>query len=473
MKERMSIRLKMTLWYSLLICIIVTLTVLAFYFASKSVLRLQSRDYLIAAVEENVDKITYLESRPTEDALSPPGILIPYDKGFLRVDNDFLDVIHDVCAALYERDGVMLYGENPLSYEASSIAFTDSHLWSLTKDGVRFDIYDRKLNLPLPKGKELWIRGFAADTKNLQDLRKIMMNFLPLVPMLLLISLFLGYVMTGFQLAPLRKIEGIAESISKGDDLKKRIELGEGKDELHQLANVFNSMYDRLENSFEAEKRFTSEASHELRTPLAVILAQCSLTLEEERSPREYRDSIRVIRRQAARMNGLVKDILDYARIDQGPLTYPMTECDLSGLAKETVSNMALMTINDIGLKSEIEEGIVMKGNSELLSRLLQNLIINAFKYGKEEGTTLVVLESQEDKVTLTVEDNGIGIPDEEQEKIFERFYRVDSSRSVPGTGLGLSMVMKIIQYHKGSLSLDSKEGKGSRFTIHFPKGKE
>nr|MCR4589252.1 sensor histidine kinase [Lachnospiraceae bacterium] len=118
----------------------------------------------------------------------------------------------------------------------------------------------------------------------------------------------------------------------------------------------------------------------------------------------------------------------------------------------------------------DIEDDVKIKGNRELLIRLVQNLVTNGIKYGIEGGYVLISVKNTEEGAELCVEDNGIGIPKEEQKKIFDRFYRVDASRSTPGTGLGLSMVEMIAQIHSASLSLDSSEGRGSRFRIMFPR---
>ena len=182
--------------------------------------------------------------------------------------------------------------------------------------------------------------------------------------------------------------------------------------------------------------------------------------------------AIRTIRRQGARMNGLINDMLDYTRMEQRSEQYEMTQLDLSGLTAETAESLALLQINGITLEMEIEPGITINGNRFLLLRLLQNLISNAYRYGKKDGVIEVRLARDHvqntDVAVLSVKDDGIGIAEEEQSRIFDRFYRSDASRSVQGTGLGLSMVQKIADLHGAEITLESAPGEGSCFSVRF-----
>ena len=242
-------------------------------------------------------------------------------------------------------------------------------------------------------------------------------------------------------------------------------------DELHRLADTFDEMMERLENTFEAERRFTADASHELRTPMSVILAQCEYTLsKDDRSPAEYTDALRTIRRQGARMNGLINDMLDYTRMEQKAERYPLTPTDLSVLTREICADMAMLHTNDITLYARVPDGITVNGSRILLTRLLQNLISNAYRYGKEGGSTEVRLSrSPEGRAVLEVEDNGIGIAEEHLPKLFDRFYRADSSRTRKGTGLGLSMVKRITELHGAEIIVKSTINEGTVFTVTFP----
>ena len=231
-------------------------------------------------------------------------------------------------------------------------------------------------------------------------------------------------------------------------------------------------MLDRLESSFEAERRFTADASHELRTPTAVILAQTEYSLERDRSPEEYRDALQTVQKQGRRMSVLIDDMLNYTRLEQSPERYPFTVLDLSWLTQEAAEEFAMLGVRGIVIETEIEPGVCISGNAMLLSRLLRNLLSNAIRYGRENGCVRVGLRSAAEKAVLSVSDDGIGVAPEEQEKIFERFYRADTSRSVQGTGLGLPMVKRIAQLHGGTVELESEVGRGSTFRVIFPREK-
>ena len=242
------------------------------------------------------------------------------------------------------------------------------------------------------------------------------------------------------------------------------------EDEVGKLATVFNRMLDRLQHSFDSERQFTSDASHELRTPTSVILAQTDYILEKDRPAEEYKEALEVVQKQGRKMNTLIADMLDYTRMDQGAERYPFETVDLSALTAETADQMALLGTRGIQLTSDVDDGVMVNGNALLLSRLLQNLISNAYRYGKDDGHIAVSLKQGPGDVQLAVSDDGIGIPTAEQIRIFDRFYRADSSRSTEGTGLGLSMVKRIAELHGATLELESEEGVGSTFRVFFKK---
>lgn len=205
---------------------------------------------------------------------------------------------------------------------------------------------------------------------------------------------------------------------------------------------------------------------------MAVILTQTELALEKDRKPEEYRRAFTVILRQGKRMQALIASMLDYTRLEMRPENYPLADLDFSELADSTVRDMALIRAKNIAVTAEIQPGVRVLGNQLLLERALQNLVDNAYKYGKEGGHIHVRLGNKDKKVILSVSDDGIGISSEDQSRIFQRFYRADSSRSsrnTYGAGLGLSMVRKIMEIHGGSVSVESVPQEGSTFFLIFP----
>lgn len=231
-------------------------------------------------------------------------------------------------------------------------------------------------------------------------------------------------------------------------------------------------MFQRLDQAFETEQQFTSDASHELRTPMSVILAQCELSLSDPETSVSSRTAFLTIQRQGKRMSRLINDMLDYTRLEMRPDRYPKQNVDLSALTTSLCDDMALIRQQGIQLTADIQPEINIYGNPQLLSRLVTNLISNAYRYGKENGHILVRLHSNDTgaserrSLSLSVEDDGIGISKEEQKHIFQRFYQVDPSRSGAGTGLGLSMVQQIAEFHNGTVTVKSAPGDGSIFTV-------
>ena len=289
-----------------------------------------------------------------------------------------------------------------------------------------------------------------------------------MLPFIVLVAAIGGYLFAHRSLKPLQQITTAASEITAGTDLKKRIEIGEGDDEVHQLAASFNAMMYRLDDAFENEQQFTSDVSHELRTPMSVIMAQSEYTLEKERSTEEYIEALETISRQGKRMSRLINDMLQFTRMESNSDKIIMEPVHLSKLVEGVAMDMALIREKQITLSYDVQPDIHLVGNYDLLLTAVTNLITNAYRYGKENGNIWVSLTENQESIKLSVKDDGIGIDKKDQNKIFQRFYKSDDSRSSKGTGLGLSMVYEIVRFHQGGIVLDSDVGQGSEFTLVF-----
>ncbi len=461
-----SIRSKITSWFTMALLMVVFFTFFIVLSANRQVIQKNIRDNLIMTVEHNVDEIEFYNNINNVDLHNESDYFIRFRGGYLEIDDDFLDQVNEVYTALYHEDHTLIYGENPISRQVSDLEFVDSKVQRIKVHHTLYYIFDRKLTL---KGlEELWLRGVVSEKQGMTQMSDITRLSLLLLPFMVLVSVTGGYLIAGRMLRPIQKISESASQISSGGDLKKRIAISDGKDELHQLAKSFNAMFQRLEESFDAEHQFTSDASHELRTPVSVILAQCELSLEEPRSSEEYEDALRTIQRQGRKMSKLVNHMLDFTRLEMRADSYMRQKLDLTELVRSVCFDMALIQEKEIVLNYEVQEQVEFVGNYQLLSRMLTNLISNAYRYGKEQGHIFVSLKHLEQEIELSVADDGIGIATEEQEKIFRRFYQADNSRSVAGTGLGLSMVYEIVQFHDGTISVESELQNGSTFIITF-----
>lgn len=466
--KRFSIRTTITLWFSVALILVVSITYFMVLFVGDQVIQKTIRDNLIETVEHNVDEIEFYKR--VDDAALAQNLdhYVKWDGGYLEVDDDFLDEINQVYTSLCKADGSLVYGENPIVKETATVGFRNSSVQQVKADGITYYIFDRKLTQEGLEG--LWLRGVVSEVQGSIQLNSIARTSLILLPFLVLVAIVGGYLITKRMLKPIQNLSDAAAQIGQGSDLKKRIDIGEGKDELHRLADQFNKMFGRLDDAFQAERQFTSDASHELRTPMSVILAQCEMSLEHEQSPEEYQDALNVIERQGKKMAKLINDMLDFTRLELKSDRYTTEPLDLTKLVSSVCEDMALIRENNITLTCEAQENVTLLGNAQLFARLLTNLISNAYRYGKENGHIFVSLKTEQDKILLTVEDDGIGIAKDDLEKIFRRFYQADNSRTGAGTGLGLSMVREIAKFHGGEVFAESELGVSSKFTCVFQK---
>lgn len=269
---------------------------------------------------------------------------------------------------------------------------------------------------------------------------------------------------------PIEEISAAALLISRGD-LSQRISASDTDSELGRLASVLNSAFARLEASFAQQIRFTANASHELRTPLSVILTQTQTTLARQRDPQEYREALEACQRAAQRMRRLTESLLELARLDAGQEPMKREGADLSRITQECVEFVRpLAAQRKIQLECELAPAECL-GDPERLSQVVTNLLSNAIHFNHEGGKVRISTRLEAESALLEVGDTGQGIPDEDLPHIFERFYRVDQSRSgIQGqTGLGLSICKAIVEAHQGTVSVTSQPGQGSLFRVAIP----
>lgn len=459
--KRLGIVSKLTLWYALSMVIIVSLMLIFLMYIGKKITTDSIQKRLMDTVHTVAKEIEYEDKISDED-----DIYIVYGNGYIEIDEDSLKGKDGIFIALYDKERGMLYGDLHAGLQSDF----SKQLKQIRYNGVDYYIYDMMLN---EIGLEnIWIRGISRPMESFRDISKISLMALYTFPLLVLTSVLMGYIMAKGALRPIENIRETVLNIGSDLDLKRHIDIGEGDDELHKLARVFNDMFDRLHESFEKEKRFASDASHELRTPMAVITAQCdylnSVKLQNSPDIAEYVEGIEVIHRQAGHMNKIIKNLLDFTRL--GNNVYNKEIVDLSALIIGICKDMKLLSINDINLSEDVEDNVYIHGNRDLLYRMFINIINNAYVYGKEKGSINVSLFTDEKNIKVIIKDNGIGISKEKLVHIFERFYRADSSHTGKGTGLGLSMAMEIAKWHGGNIIAESEEDIGSTFAVILPK---
>ena len=308
------------------------------------------------------------------------------------------------------------------------------------------------------------------------ELAHLTRALLTLIPLVLLIAGAGGTLLTGGTLRPIRNITQAANRIS-AESLSGRLTVS-GNDEFSELSSTFNRMLERLEGAFqkltvayEQERRFTADASHELRTPLTVIKAHTSLSLDGQPTAAEYRESMEAIDLAVDRTNRLVQSLLLLARSDAGRLQLclsPVSLAELGAKAAQVTQKTA-----DAAIKICIPDDVPsIEGDPEALLQVLTNVFANAARHTPAGGEITLTARGDETDVVLTVADTGEGIAAEHLPHLFERFYRVESSRSrgKGGTGLGLAICREIIQAHHGTITIKSAVGQGTAVHVRLPR---
>lgn len=303
----------------------------------------------------------------------------------------------------------------------------------------------------------------------LNSLRNALLLLLPLA---ILLSVGGGYVLARRALRPVMDMAQAVDQIHAGN-LSKKIETPNPGDELGHLGAVFNRLLSRLDRSFEQEKQFMADASHELRTPLSVSLLAAQVALDRPRSGEEYREALDTIRGQLERLARLVRNLLTLARSDAGGFNIKGTPCRLDELVLDAVrTGSVLARPKEIRLRiGDLSEAPV-SADPELLRQMIVILLDNAIKYSPPRTTVNITLRDADGTCELDIQDQGCGIPPGQQHRIFDRFFRVEESRSRAsgeGAGLGLPIAQLIARAHEGTLTLVESSPAGSTFRVRLP----
>lgn len=287
-----------------------------------------------------------------------------------------------------------------------------------------------------------------------------------------IIAIFSGYVFSRRLLYPISSITRQVDEIS-AKNLTNRIPTGSVKDEWYHLTNTLNNLLNRLQHSFETQRRFVSNASHELSTPLTSISSQLQVYLQKDREPEEYKKVMHSIYQDVQHMNNLTRTLLELAKTsgDAGGLELDVVRIDEillrmpAELQKINPSYSVNLSFDNL---PEEDDGLFVFGNDELLATAFRNIAANSCKYSDNKQVR-ITLSAKNGIVEIIIEDEGKGIPPEEVNNIFEPFFRSDTVKSTEGFGLGLALASKIIKIHKGDIDVQSQLGKGSRFTVQLP----
>ena len=290
-------------------------------------------------------------------------------------------------------------------------------------------------------------------------------------PLLVAMAALGGWILARGSLQPVAQITQAARQIS-AQGLAQRIPVRGVGDEIDELARTFNEMLERLQTSFEQIRNFSFDAAHELRTPLTAMRGETEVALLRNSSVEELRRVLRSNLEEINRITAIVNDLLTVAQGEAGGLELRREKVSLSELAANIVETVQVLAEDkEVKLESAIQPNISVTGDSLRLSQLLLNLLDNAIKHSLPGQTVRLSLDKNGGDPVLKVEDAGCGISEQDLAHIFDRFFRTDRSRSrqIPGSGLGLSISKWIVDAHGGSISVASKLGNGSTFTVQLP----
>ncbi len=339
-------------------------------------------------------------------------------------------------------------------------------------DGIPFRVLVRRLAVG---NRSFFIAGVHPLAASEAMLKRIRRLFLIAIPLILACAATGASFLTRRSLRPVAAMAAHAAAIG-ASTLHERLPAG-AEDELGELARVLNHLLDRLEKSFEQQRRFMTDASHELRTPSAIIRTEADVTLSRAtRSEDEYRASLAVVQDASRRLARIVDDVFLIARADAGHLVPLPAPLYLDDLVRDTVRTVKpIADKRDIALEILDIVEVPLTGDADLLDSVILNLLDNAIKHSPAGASVRVSLRSSATHCQLSVVDAGPGIPAHLRERIFERFFRVDVARSrqestlTSGAGLGLSICRRIVELHRGSLVVsDSRPGR-TEFRVTLP----
>lgn len=443
MKKRMSVKARITLWYAALIVIICVLAMLMLFGASRHAQRVYCGEMLQSAAVIILDEMEI-------------------EHGVIEIDSD-IDEVPNVYAALFDQQGNLIYGRRRVE-----AAFEEGLVRNVQQDDHNWMILDTLITVE--DHDPVWLRLHTSADLSMGVAQSVMRLGVWMLPLLSVLALCGGYLLTHRALLPVRRMTQAAKAIAQGKDLAQRETLAgysEGGDELHALAHTLEDMLAQLEASFEHERRFTGDAAHELRTPLNSMRTQGEYALSRK-NPEEKDEAIAQMLEKNEEMRVLVDQLLLLARTESGRV--PMEDdIDLAALVNGIAQDMEpVADERSIRIETALE-AVSVRGNRALLTRAVINLADNAIRYGREGGLVRMAVSVEAGYAMIRVTDDGDGLSEAALGHVFDRLWRGDSARTTQGTGIGLAIVAAVAKAHGGDAQAQSAVGEGSCFTIRLP----
>ncbi|MBM4056142.1 MAG: heavy metal sensor histidine kinase [Planctomycetes bacterium] len=460
-----TVGFKITLWYSFSVLVILIVSGLYFYYRLQHVLNKEIRDILL---DESEDILQHF-----------PEINLNLDSLKTEIEKEtFSGKFFKITALLYDIEKKSIITSvnslhSPLKISEKTINNAINGIETFETVKPKDSEYNYLL-LARPVFQNNAPKYLLLMATSLKPIYKTLENFgdniLLIMPGIVIFTIIGGWFIAKKSLAPVGYITNATKTIT-ALNLHTRLKPTYTEDELEELTNTINLMLDRLEDSFKKIIQFTSDVSHELRTPLASLKAGAEVILTKPRTAEEYRELLENNLLEYEKVINMVNDLLVLLKTDATKQDFKIV--NLGKILHELYNSFKLLTeTKKIGCSVDKIEDIAIYGDQKLLYRLFSNLLDNAIKYTPPDGNICISLKDLGNEALVSIKDTGIGISENDQDKIFDRFFRVDASRSrdTGGVGLGLSICKNIVDLHKGKIEVTSILGKGSIFSVTLPK---
>ena len=433
--SKIPVSIRVTVWFSSVIVILFLIILSSLILIEDKVVNDLSQKELVEAVEEIYEDPEKFEN--------------------------FNDGIYYI---KYNEQNEIIAGKFPKDFDIA-LAFSIEDINIYQVENKKFLYYDTRL-----EDEDDWIRGIYPLGKVQKEIETFWNIAIALSVLFIIFVVIVGYRIIKNAFKPVKQISDTALEIKRSKDFSNRIVLEDSNDdEIHKMASTFNEMLDTVEEVFIHEKQFSSDVSHELRTPITVILAQSDYALQYSDTFEEAKESLEVINRHAKRMTNLINQIMELSKLERQK-EIEKEKINLSNIVLQLLEDYKpLLESKNLNLVYNVEKDLRIQGNKIMLERVFLNILMNAVKFTK---TNIEVSLTREDKTAvLKIRDDGIGISEENKKFIWERFFQVNDSRNKEenkGSGLGLSMVKKIVDLHSATIDLESELEQGTCFTIKF-----
>lgn len=447
-----SLRFKLSFSYSLVITLLVTLLIIFLF-----------KDYE-SNIYKNIDEDLIKEAKILSSKSKEPEVI-----------SENTEIIKKV--------GERLYRITNTNGTVITSSFNDVHFkWQINDDLMLQTIEKGLINFETlkSKGENYRLIYYPISKESLLRIGKSLYNIESsllllkrlgtiFITALFLISIIVGLFFTWIAVNPIVRIRSTLEKIAS-PDLVQKIDYNAKSSEVERLVDVLNKLLESVKNFADSYKSLISDVSHELRSPLTALRGNIEVALRKKRTAEEYEKILQNNLANTLRLSKMIDNLLFLARADNNLLNLRMEYFDLSSLLKNIVEQRRdIIKTNRLDLEEDYQEHLEVFGDMDLLSQAFSNVIDNAIKYTNSNGTITIKTFKTDKNAVVTIRDSGIGIPEDEISHIFERFYRAKKNHSLRGTGLGLYITKRIIDAHKGKISVKSDSNSGTELTILIP----